>query len=220
MDIAAKITTIQQKLAPYACTLVAVTKTHPVEVIAQALAAGVQDLGENRVQEMEDKKAALPGARWHMIGHLQRNKARFIAPYVYLIHGVESFELLAEIDRQAAKANRSIPVLLQMHIAQEETKFGLDRAELEALLQNPKTAQLAHVHIRGLMGMATNTQDKALIRGEFKGLRQIFEECRASIRLPNMELKELSMGMSGDWQVALEEGSTMVRIGSAIFARS
>ncbi len=218
MDIASKITAIQQKLAPYQARLVAVTKTQPVELIAQAVAAGQLDLGENRVQELQDKKDALPAeVRWHLIGHLQRNKVKYVVPYVHLIHGVDSLDLLTEIDKQAAKAGRVVPVLLQMHIAQEETKFGLSRAELEALLSDAKVTELAHIQIKGLMGMTTNTEDTGLIHREFRGLREVFEECRAGVQLPNAKFEELSMGMSGDWEIALEEGSTMVRIGSAIF---
>lgn len=218
MDIAAKINIIKQKLAPFNCKLVAVTKTQPAPDIVQAIEAGCLDLGENRVQEMQEKKELLPaGVRWHLIGHLQRNKVKYIAPYVHLIHGVDSLELLTEINRQGEKAGRVIPVLLQMHIAKEETKFGLSRPELDALLADSTTSALANVQIQGLMGMATFTPDKGLVQQEFRGLRQIFEECRASVQLPNARFEELSMGMSDDWEIALQEGSTMVRIGSAIF---
>ena len=154
--------------------------------------------------------------KWHFIGHLQSNKVKYIAPFVHLIHGVDSFKLLKEINKQAAKHNRVIDVLLQMHIAKEETKFGLDEAELNELLQSPELATMQNVCIRGLMGMASFSDNLELVRSEFQLLKTIFED-RKQLQTSNFKLETLSMGMSGDYKIAIEEGSTMVRIGSLIF---
>jgi hypothetical protein len=200
------------------CLLVAVSKTKPIEDLREAYEAGIRDFGENKVQEIQEKQPQLPeDARWHMIGHLQSNKVKYIAPFVHLIHGVDSFKLLQEINKQGKKINRIIPCLLQIHIAEEETKFGFDKAELEEMINSPEFKELAHVRVSGLMGMATFTKNVDQIRKEFRGLKQLFEELK-SRNLPEfVELKEISMGMSGDYLIAQEEGSTMVRIGSAIF---
>jgi pyridoxal phosphate enzyme (YggS family) len=193
--------------------LVAVSKTKPVEDILALYAAGQRDFGENYVQELLDKQTRLPAdIRWHFIGHLQSNKVKYILPFVYLVHGVDSLRLLKEIQRQAAKTGRIVDVLLQMHIAREETKFGLDAAELEQAMQ--EAPAMKAVRVRGLMGMASNTSDAGVVRGEFRGLKQLFDRW-----FPQGGI--LSMGMSADYAMAIEEGSTMVRIGSLLFgARS
>ncbi|HMP86872.1 MAG TPA: YggS family pyridoxal phosphate-dependent enzyme [Lacibacter sp.] len=199
------------------CTLVAVSKTKPVEDIRALYDLGQRDFGENYVQELLDKQAQLPAdIRWHFIGHLQRNKVKYIAPFVHLIHGVDSYKLLEEIDKQAAKNKRFISVLLQIHIAQEETKFGLDAGELATLVQSWQLQPLANIRICGLMGMASFSDNQQLVRSEFHTLRQLFDQYRQR-QLPGIELEILSMGMSGDYTIALEEGSTLVRIGSLLF---
>jgi PLP dependent protein len=165
-----------------------------------------------------DKQAELPDdVRWHMIGHLQSNKVKYIAPFVHLIHGVDSLKLLREINKQAAKVDRIIPCLLQVHIAKEESKFGLDENELEEIISGNEIQNLKNIKIVGLMGMATYTDDTAIVRKEFRGLYQLFTTLKNRVLPPNFEMKELSMGMSGDYIIAQEEGSTMVRIGTAIF---
>jgi pyridoxal phosphate enzyme (YggS family) len=197
--------------------LVAVSKTKPASDILDLYALGQRDFGENYVQELVDKQAQLPAdIRWHFIGHLQGNKVKYIAPFVHLIHGVDSFKLLKEINKQAAKCNRVIDVLLQMHIAQEETKFGLNEQELDELLQSPEFPMLKNISISGLMGMASFSEDLKLVRNEFQLLKGIFERTR-QLKTSNLKLQTLSMGMSGDYTIAMEEGSTMVRIGSLIF---
>lgn len=191
-------------------TLVAVSKTKPVEELQTLYDLGQRDFGENYVQELVDKQIVLPNdIRWHFIGHLQRNKVKYIAPFVHLIHGVDSEDLLAEINKQAAKNNRIIDCLLQIYIATEETKFGFDEAELA----NVKADKYANVQIIGLMGMASFSKDLNLVRNEFKQLKKLYTQ------LPAMQIEPtiLSMGMSGDYPMAIEEGSTMVRIGSLLF---
>jgi len=196
--------------------LVAVSKTHPVEKIRDAYDAGQRLFGENKVQEMVDKQPQLPGdIGWHLIGHLQRNKVKYIAPFVTLIHAVDSFRLLEEIDKQGAKCGRTLHCLLQVYIAVEETKFGLDPDEVVDLVQHVEP--LKHVRIDGLMGMASLTDDTDKIRSEFKTLKSLFEKLKASSLPANVSMKELSMGMSSDYDIALDEGSTLVRIGTAIF---
>ena len=197
--------------------LVAVTKTKPVALLQEAYDAGCRRFGENRVQEMAEKQPQLPAdVCWHQIGHLQTNKVKYIAPFVSLIESVDSLKLLEEIDRQGRKNDRVIDCLLQVYIADEETKFGLLPAEVTDLLQSPALNDLLHIRITGLMGIATNTSDEVQIRGEFRNLKQLFEDLKA-IERPNVALRELSMGMSSDYLIAIEEGSTMVRVGSAIF---
>jgi len=212
-----KYTEIKKELGT--TTLVAVSKTKPNEDIQELYALGQRDFGENYVQELVDKEAALPkDIRWHFIGHLQSNKVKYIAPFVHLIHGVDSFKLLQEINKQAAKQNRIIDCLLQVHIAQEETKFGMDQTELEEALAG--TAALPHVRVCGLMGMASFSDDGEKVRGEFRLLKALFDKCR-EWPVVGVEWAILSMGMSGDYTIAMEEGSTMVRIGSLLFgARS
>ena len=199
---------------PEEVTLVAVSKTKPDEDILEAYEAGHRVFGENKVQEMVQKWERLPkDIQWHMIGHLQRNKVKYMAEFVGLIHGVDSLRLLQEIDKQGKKHNRVISCLLQMHIAEEDTKFGLDATELSLLLESELFKTMENVRIVGLMGMATFTQDDNQIRKEFSYLKSVFDDLRK--KLP--ELSILSMGMSGDYQIALEVGSNMVRIGSSIF---
>jgi pyridoxal phosphate enzyme (YggS family) len=195
-------------------TLVAVSKTKPVEDIQALYHSGQRDFGENYVQELVDKYEQLPeDIRWHFIGHLQSNKVKFIAPFVYLIHGVDSINLLKEINKQAAKNNRVINCLLQVYIAKEETKFGFDEHELKQLNGLP---ELKNISIVGLMGMASFSNDMNLVRSEFKNLKSIFDS-NAKLSTTNYHLSTLSMGMSNDYKIALEEGSNMVRIGSLLF---
>nr|WP_293835231.1 YggS family pyridoxal phosphate-dependent enzyme [uncultured Arsenicibacter sp.] len=202
---------------PQTVRLVAVTKTKPVAMLAEAYAAGSRIFGENKVQEMAEKQPQLPqDIQWHLIGHLQSNKVKYIAPFVSLIHSVDSLKLLQEINKQAAKHNRVIDCLLQIHIAEEETKFGLSAEEARELLHSADVQQLSHIRITGLMGMATNTDDETQIRKEFQGLKQLFDQL-GEFRSDNVVFSELSMGMSGDYLIAAEEGSTLVRVGSAIF---
>lgn len=217
MNIKNSITKFSQNLPP-GCKLVAVSKTKPIERILEAYQANQHIFGENKVQELVSKYEALPkDIEWHMIGHLQSNKVKYIASFVSLIHAVDSMKLLQEINKQAIKADRSIPCLLQVHIAEEETKFGFSEEEVFGLLHNENFKKLQNIKIIGLMGMATLTQDSNQIRKEFKSLKSLYEKIK-SLTLPStVEMKELSIGMSGDYKIAIEEGSTMVRIGSAIF---
>lgn len=204
-----------KKTLPSEVTLVAVSKTKSVEAIMQAYNTGHRVFGENKIQEMAQKWESLPkDIEWHMIGHVQRNKVKYMAEFVSLIHGVDSFRLLKEIDKQAKKYNRSIDCLLQVHIAQETTKFGMDQNEVEALIKSQEFLDLQNINVIGLMGMATFTNDTAQIRKEFKFLKSVFDMVKQE--LPN-QIDILSMGMSGDYEMAIEQGSTMVRIGSSIF---
>ena len=213
MSIAANIKRIKAEL-PEHITLVAVSKTKSNDEILEAYHAGQRVFGENKIQEMTQKWSELPkDIEWHMIGHVQRNKVKYMAAYVALIHGVDSLKLLKEINKQAKKEQRVISCLLQMHIAEEETKFGFDGNELKALIDSRVLQELEHVKIKGLMGMATFTENAEQIRKEFKTLRTLYLALRTE--LP--DITELSMGMSGDYPFAIEEGSTMVRIGSSIF---
>ncbi|ADB37167.1 YggS family pyridoxal phosphate-dependent enzyme [Spirosoma linguale] len=197
--------------------LIAVTKTKPVELLREAYEAGCRRFGENKVQEMAEKQPQLPDdVQWHLIGHLQTNKVKYIAPFVALIHSVDSLKLLQEINKQAAKSNRVIDCLLQIYIADEETKFGLSAEEAEALLNAPELDALSHIRIVGLMGLATNTDDTDKVRLEFRGLKELYDKL-GQIKRPMIQFSELSMGMSGDYRLAVEEGSTLVRVGSAIF---
>jgi pyridoxal phosphate enzyme (YggS family) len=215
MSIADKITAIKSTL-PGNVRLVAVSKTKPADMVQEAYDCGQRVFGENKAQEMRDKQAVLPpDIEWHFIGHLQSNKIKYIAPFVSLIHSVDSFDLLKAIDKEAAKNNRVIPCLLQVYIANEDTKYGLDDAELFALLDELKINPLPHIAIYGLMGMATFTDDKAQVQLEFAHLGSLFKSIKEKYTLP--DFTELSMGMSGDYQLAIAEGSTLVRIGSDIF---
>lgn len=207
-----------QKHIPTHVTLVAVSKTKPNEVLMEAYAAGQRIFGENRVQELVPKSEALPkDIAWHMIGHLQRNKVKYIAPFVSCIHSVDKVNLLREIDKEAAKNERIIRVLLQFHIAQEDTKYGLSLEEAETYLQSAEFATLKNVEIAGVMGMATFTDNEAQVRNEFKTLKTIFDRLKTDFFPTLSTFKEISMGMSGDYRIAIEEGSTIVRVGSSIF---
>ncbi|HEX3024482.1 MAG TPA: YggS family pyridoxal phosphate-dependent enzyme [Chitinophagaceae bacterium] len=202
---------INEELSRKDITLVAVSKTKPVEDIKALYDLGQRDFGENYVQELVDKETVLPNdIRWHFIGHLQSNKVKYIAPFVHLIHGVDSFNLLKEINKQAAKNNRVVDCLLQVHIAQEETKFGFDEQELNEL---HGLHELKNVRVVGLMGMASFSDDMQKVRSEFKKLKSIFDK----LKTYNLPLTTLSMGMSSDYKTAIEEGSNMVRIGSLLF---
>jgi PLP dependent protein len=216
MTIASNLATIKSAL-PQNVTLVAVSKTKPVADLWEAYQAGQRIFGENKIQEMLEKWEQLPkDIQWHMIGHVQSNKVKFMAPFVHLIHGVDGLKLLEEINKQAKKYNRVIDCLLQLHIASEETKFGLDAAEFNDLILNESFKKLQNIRIVGLMGMATFTSDTDIIANEFKNLKTIFD-CQKNNVSHNFELKTLSMGMSGDYHIAIENGSNMVRIGSSIF---
>jgi len=216
MSIAENLQEIKSSLGD--CKLIAVSKTKPKEDLMEAYEAGQRALGENKVQELCDKAEDLPkDIEWHMIGHLQRNKVKYIVPFVHLIHSVDSVRLLKEINKQGKKIDRVIPVLLQMHIAEEESKFGLDEKELDELLSSDAFKEMEHIEVKGLMGMATFTDDEDKIRREFKSLKKTFDKISKQYNDDKLNLHELSMGMSGDYQIAIEEGSTMVRIGSKIF---
>lgn len=219
MNLKANIENVSARVYQYNATLIAVSKTKPVQLIQEAYELGVKDFGENKVQELVDKEAQLPkDIRWHMIGHLQRNKVKYIASFVYLIHGVDSLSLLKEINKQGKKVGRKIKCLLQVHIAKEETKFGFSTEEIKEILEDPIFAEMTNVEIQGLMGMATYTEDSDQIRKEFKTLHTLFQSLQAEYtNKNNVNMQNLSMGMSGDFSIALEEGSTMVRVGSAIF---
>ena len=198
--------------------LVAVSKTQPVDAIMELYNAGQRDFGENRVQEFREKQDLLPkDIHWHIIGHLQTNKVKYIAPTVALIHSVDSWDLLVEIDKQAKKHKRIIPCLLQIYIASEETKFGLSDKELYEILDNPNFKDLKNIRIDGLMGMASNSKDLELVRKEFKHLKSLFVSTKDTYFKENENFKQLSMGMSSDYTIAIEEGASMVRIGSLLF---
>ena len=215
MSIAQNIQQIQNSLGSNA-KLIAVTKTKPVSMLMEAYEAGFKRFGENKVQEMVTKYEQMPkDIEWHLIGHLQTNKVKYMASFVAMIHSVDSLKLLQEINKQAAKHERVIDCLLQIFIAQEETKFGLSESEAKELLTSDTFKALKNVRIVGLMGMASNTDNLAQIRQEFRGLKQFFDELNATICANS--LSELSMGMSSDYPIAVEEGSTLVRVGSAIF---
>ncbi len=216
MDVKNNIEKFTQTL-PAGCRLIAVSKTQPVEKIQEAYAAGQRIFGENKAQELTSKYEVLPkDIEWHMIGHLQSNKVKYIIPFVKLIHAVDSLKLLAEINKQAQKVNRVVNCLLQIYIAAEDTKFGLSESELFEMLQSDQFKFLKNINVIGLMGMATLTADQDQIRKEFKSLKALFDKIK-SMNLPSVEMKELSMGMSGDYKIAMEEGSTLIRIGTAIF---
>ena len=199
---------------PKSVTLVAVSKTKPNSAIIEAYDAGHRVFGENKVQDMVAKSEELPSdIQWHMIGHLQTNKVKYIAPFVSLIHGVDSLKLIKEINKRALQNNRIIDCLLQIHIAKEETKFGLSDIEATQVLAYAK--HLKNVRIKGLMGMATNTRDQSIVRNEFTGLKELFLKFQSV----SEHFQIISMGMSSDYEIAIEQGSTMVRVGSAIFGR-
>jgi len=218
MDIKGNIKEFEKLLKDTNVTLVAVSKRKPTEDILEAYEAGQRDFGENKIQELRDKNPVMPkDIRWHMIGHLQSNKVKYIAPWIHLIHAVDSLKLLKEINKQAAKSKRVIPCLLQVHIAEEETKFGFSEDELITLIESEEVTSFKNIEIAGLMGMATNTSDQEQIRKEFRSLKALFDRINSNYNLPNLKMKELSTGMSSDYLIAIEEGSTMIRVGSKIF---
>jgi pyridoxal phosphate enzyme (YggS family) len=215
--IADRINEITSTL-PATVSLIAVSKTKPVSDLQEAYDAGQRAFGENKVQELVDKYEVLPkDIEWHLIGHLQTNKVKYIAPFVHLIHAVDSLKLLMEINKQAEKNERIIDVLLQFHIAQEETKFGLSLEEAQELIESDAFQSCQHIRVVGVMGMASFVDDEQQIHREFQTLKGIFEELRSSNFKDLSYFKEISMGMSGDYQIAMEEGSTMIRVGSSIF---
>ncbi|UOQ52450.1 YggS family pyridoxal phosphate-dependent enzyme [Hymenobacter cellulosivorans] len=216
--IADNLRYFEQQLQGSKARLVAVTKTHPVERLQEAYDAGARLFGENKVQEMVAKQPELPqDIEWHLIGHLQTNKVKYVAPFVHTIQSVDSLKLLQEIEKQAAKHGRVIQCLLQFHIAEEESKFGLSLAEADQILQSGAYQAMRHVQIAGVMGVATNTDDEAQLRREFRELRSYFEQLQARYFAQQATFREISMGMSSDFRLALAEGSTLIRVGSAIF---
>ncbi|MEI7508415.1 MAG: YggS family pyridoxal phosphate-dependent enzyme [Flavobacterium sp.] len=217
MSIANNLVNIKSQL-PNQVTLVAVSKTKPVADLMEAYNAGQRIFGENKIQEMTEKWEQMPkDIHWQMIGHVQTNKVKYMAAYVSLIHGVDSLKLLQEINKQALKHHRTIDCLLQIYIAEEESKFGLDEEELIEILNSEEFQQLKNIKIVGLMGMATFTENKNQIIKEFQNLKRIFDKLNNQPKTNNLQPSTLSMGMSGDYQLAVECGSTMVRIGSSIF---
>lgn len=213
---------LTEKLSQTHTTLIAVSKLKSAAEIQALYDLGQRDFGENYVQELVEKQAVLPkDIRWHFIGHLQSNKVKYIAPFVHLIHGIDSFRLLTEVNKQAEKLNRQIPCLLQVHIAAEETKFGLDEKETIELLEyyEAQKSSLSHVRIDGLMGMASFTENEEAVREEFRNLKALFHLAGQSYFLGQAHFSILSMGMSGDYEIAVAEGSTHVRIGSLLFGR-
>jgi PLP dependent protein len=214
MSVRENLLKIKSSLPPHV-TLVAVSKTHPAELVMEAYDAGQKVFGENKVQELSEKSALLPkDIEWHLIGHLQTNKVKYIAPYISLIHSVDSMKLLEEINKQGKKYKRVIDCLFQIYIADEETKFGLSYEECGSLLNSNILTHLPNIKIRGLMGMASNTEDEKKIRNEFRTLKQFFDKMKQGRAA---EFSILSMGMSSDYKIAIEEGSTMIRIGSTVF---
>ena len=217
MSIKTNLQQIKDTL-PQEVTLVAVSKTKPIEDLQEAYDAGQRIFGENKVQELREKQPVLPkDIEWHMIGHMQTNKVKYIAPYISLIHGVESFKLLEEINKQAQKNNRIINVLLQFHIAIESTKFGLQIDEARDILKSDEFQALENIEVVGVMGMASFVDNESQIRQEFQSLKQIFDSLKSEFFENSPSFNTISMGMSGDYQLAIEEGSTMVRVGSSIF---
>jgi pyridoxal phosphate enzyme (YggS family) len=215
--IASNITSLKQSLPP-SVRLVAVSKTRSVNEIMEAYNTGHRCFGENRVQEILKKKDQLPpDIQWHLIGHLQRNKVKFIVPFVSMIHSVDSLRLLAEINAEAMKSERVVDVLLQVHIAKEETKFGFSMEEIDHMMVSPQFMELRNVRICGIMGMATFTEDTEQVRMEFRSLADLFLDLKNRYFSAEICFREISMGMSGDYETAMQEGSTMIRVGSLIF---
>lgn len=218
MSIAANLNKLKNELDAYTVKLVAVSKTKSKEEILEAYEAGQRIFGENQVQELEEKYQQLPkDIEWHLIGHLQTNKVKYIAPFIHLIHSVDSLKLLIEINKQAVKNNRIIDCLLQVYIADEDTKFGLGYDETIELLRSEEYTNLKNIRITGLMGIATNTELEKQINDEFTELKVFFEGIKQSFFRKEDSFKEISMGMSGDYKIALEQGSTIIRVGSTIF---
>ncbi len=217
MSVAENTERIKSSL-PDHVQLIAVSKTKPAELLMEAYNCGQRAFGENKIQELGLKSEELPkDIEWHFIGHLQTNKIKYIAPFVQLIHGVDTFKLLKAINTEAKKINRVIPCLLQFYIAEEETKYGFSLSEVEEMLNSDEFKLLNHVKISGVMGMATYTDDEVRIRKEFASLKTYFDKLKTVYFIESPDFKEISMGMSGDYLIAIEEGSTMVRIGSTIF---
>lgn len=220
MSITTNIEEIQNELKPIGVTLVAISKTKPLEDIQEAYDAGQRVFGENLVQDMVDKYEQLPkDIQWHMVGHLQTNKVKYLAPFIAMIESVDSLKVLKEINKQAAKNNRVIDCLLQIFIADEDTKFGLDHVELIELLESEEFATLEHIRIRGLMGIATNTDNEKVIKEEFYELKMLFDGIKVSYFRKEDSFDTLSMGMSSDYKIAIEQGSNMIRLGSTIFGK-
>lgn len=218
MSIATNLHKIKSSLPPHV-TLIAVTKTHPVNKLQEVYDAGHKIFGENKVQEMVDKYEVMPkDIEWHLIGHLQSNKVKYIAPFVSFIHSVDSLKLLQEINKQAEKNNRIINCLLQIYIAKEETKFGLNFEEAEQLIASAELKALKNIKITGFMGMATNTENKEQISAEFRSLKAFYDKF-TPLGTQNFELSNLSMGMSSDYKLAIDSGSTLIRVGSSIFGQ-
>jgi pyridoxal phosphate enzyme (YggS family) len=216
-DIAGNLNRIKLQI-PGSVKLVAVSKTRPVNDVMAAYVAGHRLFGENRVQELLDKKDLLPGEiNWHLIGHLQTNKVKYIVPFISMIHSVDSFRLLKMIDSEALKVSRIIDCLLQIHIAEEETKFGFSMDELTEILKSDEFARLKNIDIRGVMGMATFIDDESHVREEFRYLKKCFDDLKSDYFNKKPQFSEISMGMSDDYKIAVQEGSTMIRIGSLIF---
>lgn len=219
MSVVQNIASIREHIPAYV-KLVCVSKFHPDSTIIEAYNAGERIFGESRVQELVEKQERLPkDIHWHFIGHLQTNKVKYIVPFVELIHGVDSLKLLSEINKQAEKINRVVNCLLQVHIATEETKFGFSAAEVLDLYQNKTLSNLSFIRVCGLMGMATFTDNHQQVRKEFISLKSLYDTVKRDYTAQNDHFSEISMGMSDDFQIAIEEGSTMVRIGSSIFGQ-
>jgi hypothetical protein len=220
VSIASNIQAVQQTI-PSTVKLVAVSKYHPIEVVAEAYEEGLRVFGESKAQEVVTKYEALPkDIEWHFIGHLQTNKVKYIAPFIHTIQSVDSFKVLQEINKQAAQHNRVIQVMLQIHIASEETKFGLMPQECKTLLESNEFASLQHIAVCGLMGMATNTADEAQVADEFTALKALFDQIKTAHFQNDANFKSLSMGMSDDYLLAIAKGSTVVRVGSRLFSCS
>lgn len=220
MSITTNIEEIQNELKPVGVTLVAISKTKPIEDIQEAYNAGQRIFGENMVQEMVEKYEVLPkDIEWHLVGHLQTNKVKYIAPFISMIESVDSIKLLKEINKHAVKNNRIINCLLQIYIADEDTKFGLDHVELIELLESQEFAELENIRIRGLMGIATNTDNEKIIKEEFYELKMLFDGIKVSYFRKEDSFDTLSMGMSSDYKLAIEQGSNMIRLGSTLFGK-
>lgn len=217
MSIAENLRKIKAQIGDHV-TLVAVSKYSTEEEVMEAYRAGQRDFGENKVQDLEIRKEYFPDdVRWHFIGHLQRNKVKFIAPFIHLIHAVDSLRLLREINKQAKAVNRVIPCLLQLRIAEEDTKFGMTEEEILNVLKDPQLNNFKNIEIKGIMGMATYTEDKSQIEREFEKVRVLFHKIKTETELKNVKMEEMSIGMSQDYPIAIEKGATMIRLGSSIF---
>lgn len=217
-DLSTSLQKINTELSGTSCRLVAVSKTKPNSAIQEAYDLGQRVFGENKVQELITKQEELPNdIEWHYIGHLQTNKVKYIAPFISMIHAVDSLKLLKEINKRAKSSDRVIDCLFQIHIAQEETKFGLDESGLLEIINNETFKSMENIRMRGVMGMATNTDNQNQVRAEFQHLKAIFDKVATEFQAPNIDFKEISMGMSGDYQLAIEEGSTLIRLGSVVF---